>query len=162
RRGSKEKNVDEGPTSTHDPVGAALARWVRRVWAGETEPRVGAPGTDGWLSAALPFSFQYGERPSAELLPSWSRQTAMREEAGRTVLTVRLTDPTTGLVATWEATLDQELPAVEWLLTFRNDGAADTPLVENVRALDLVAATDHHELVVYHATGGVAAPGAVE
>ncbi|HEV8638300.1 MAG TPA: glycoside hydrolase family 36 protein [Chloroflexota bacterium] len=154
--------MDDGSTSTHDVVGAALARWVRRVWAGETEPPVGAPGTDGWLSAALPFSFQYGGRPSAELLPTWSRQTAVRDEEGRTVLTVRLTDPTTGLVVTWEAALDKELLAVEWLLTFRNDGAADTPPVEDVRALDLVAATDYHELVVHHATGGIAAPDAFE
>ena len=153
--------VEQTASTGETPV-PALARWVRRVWAGDVEPGVGTPGTDGWLSAALPFSFRYGGRPSAELLPTWSGQAVAREEEGRSVLTLRLSDPATGLAVTWEATLDAELPAVEWLLTFRNDGPADTPPIEDVRALDLVAATDWHELVVHHATGGIAAPDAFE
>jgi alpha-galactosidase len=146
------------PPATH-PV---LADWVHRVWVGDDSSLLGSPGLPGWLATGLPFSFQYGGRPSEELLPSWPRQTGIREVGDRTIFTVTAADAATGLTVTWEATVYADLPAVEWLVTFRNDGAAASPILENVRALDLVAATDYHDLMVYHATGGIAAPDAFE
>jgi alpha-galactosidase len=139
-----------------------VERWVRRVWAGEAAP-LGSPGLEGWWAPELPFSFRYGGQPAAQLLPQWLRhidRTLLPE--GRTVYRLLLADPATGLEVTWEAATYPDLPAVEWVLFFRNGGTTMTPLLEEVRALDLTLATDHHELVVYFATGGHATPDAFQ
>jgi alpha-galactosidase len=148
--------------SVSDEAGA-LGRWARRVCTGEAAPEPGAPGRDGWWATTVPFSFRYGGIPSAELVPHWQRRQEL--EAGgddRTSVRLHLSDPQTKLEVTWEATCYATVPAVEWLLHFRNGGTDTTPILEVVRALDLVLATDHHELVLYHATGGIAAPDAFE
>lgn len=142
-------------------LGALLANWARRVQEGDVEPAVGAPGPQGWLSAALPLSFLYGGRPSAELIGAWQRQAETHTAAdGCTVRVLTLTDPATGLVVTWEGTTYADHPAVAWIATFRNGGAVDTPMLETVRALDLTLATDTYDLVVHYATGGHATPDA--
>jgi alpha-galactosidase len=139
---------------------AAVNRWLDRVVAG-SPATLGSAGPDGWLATGLPLSFVYGGRPSGELLGAWERTTATRAAPdGATVRTVTLADPASGLVLTWEATAYADHPAVTWLVTFRNTGAAPTPLLEQVRALDLVAATDPYDLQVHYATGGHATPDA--
>jgi alpha-galactosidase len=140
----------------------AVTHWVRRVWAGERVPPGGMPWYEGWWATDLPFSFVYDGTPSAQLLPRWGRRQEMVQEAGRTVWRVDLADPRTGLEVTWEATTYADPPAVEWLVTFQHGGTTRTPLLEQVRALDLVLATDYHDLLLYHATGGIAAPDAFQ
>ncbi|MBI2940010.1 MAG: alpha-galactosidase [Chloroflexi bacterium] len=139
-----------------------MARWIERVCAGEGTARLGSGGEEGWLSCALPFSFRYGERESEELLPGWRRTIRRSAGNGRTVCALVLTDPSTGMEVDWEATSYVDVPAVEWLLSFRNTGANDTSLLEDIRALNLVLATDYHELMVYHGMGGIATAGAFE
>jgi alpha-galactosidase len=142
-------------------TGELVADWVARVQGGVAEPPVGSAGAQGWLSAALPFSFTYGGRPSAELLGGWAREAETRTGPdGRDVRTLRLRDPATGLTVTWEATACADPPAVEWLVRLRNEGDADTPVIERLRALDLLLATDCYDLVVHYALGGHATPDA--
>ncbi|MBI3971014.1 MAG: hypothetical protein HY332_06965, partial [Chloroflexi bacterium] len=148
--------VATAPPGTCEEAVAAVRQWTRRVWAGEAAPAVGAPGREGWWAPDLPFSFVYGGAPSAELLSRCVRRREIEEGEGRTVWRVVLTDPLTGLEVVWEATTYGDLPAVEWLVHCHNPGAAPSPILERVRALDLVLATDPRELVVYHATGGIA------
>ncbi|MBI3970810.1 MAG: alpha-galactosidase [Chloroflexi bacterium] len=143
------------------PVIELLATWTRRVLEGAIDPAVDSPGDGGWLSTALPFSFTYGGRSSTDLLGGWTRSAETHETAdGRTVRTLRLQDPVSGLVVVWEATTYADHPAVAWLLTLRNEGAADTPIIEHLRALDLTLATDCYDLVVHYALGGHATPDA--
>ena len=162
------------PAAAPDPIpplAATLATWIGRVCAGsgpEAPGPAGAPDRAGWLGAALPFAFVYGGRPSADLLPSWERTASLPAPPEGAVAgpgapatgSVSLRDPQTGLVVTWEATLYPDTPAVTWLLTFRNEGPRDTPILERVRALHLRAATDPYDLAVYYATGGHATPDA--
>ncbi|MBI3971009.1 MAG: alpha-galactosidase [Chloroflexi bacterium] len=139
----------------------ALAWWAERVLDGSAPSASGSPGVEGWLATTLPVSFVYGGTPSAELLSAWARQTETCTELdGRTRRTLRLQDPATGLVVTWEATTYAGHPAVTWLVTFANQGSVDTPLIETVRALDLTLATDCYDLVLHYALGGHATPDA--
>ncbi len=84
-----------------------------------------------------PFSFVYDGRPSAELLPTWDTQLAVeRLDEHRTQRTLIFADPKTGLRVRCTVTEYADFPALEWVLHLRNDGAADTPIVENIQALD--------------------------
>jgi len=102
-----------------------------------------------------PFSFTYGGRPSAELLPTWRLERAERKlDDRRTERTLTYTDPDTGLVLRCVAVEYQDFPTVEWTLYFRNAGAADAPILEDIHALDLGLRRGHYgEFVLHHAVG---------
>ena len=83
--------------------------------------------------AQLPlFSFTYGGRPSAELLPVWRRETGADGE-------VSYSDPRTGLRVTVHVRPSADFPALDWVLEFENTGRADTPILEDVLPLDASA-----------------------
>ncbi|MBI4580057.1 MAG: alpha-galactosidase [Planctomycetes bacterium] len=104
------------------------------VWVNELTPE-GAAADGG----ALPFSFTYGGKPSAELLSSWRRQAAEPVVAGGvTRRTATWDDPATGLRVTWQVVRYADYPAAEWLLWFENRGDSDTQIVEKVQAMDVV------------------------
>jgi alpha-galactosidase len=89
-----------------------------------------------------PFSFTYGGRSSRELLPTWRVERTTREitdarHGARTERTLAYTDPETGLVATCVAIEYRDFPTVEWILRLRNDGTADTPILSDIRAMDV-------------------------
>jgi alpha-galactosidase len=91
----------------------------------------------------LPFSFTYGGKSSRDLLPAWKEQAdAVIDTPAGTKQTVRWTDSKTGLIVAVEVTSFKNFPAVEWLLRFENTGAQDTPILEDVQALDLLLGTD--------------------
>ncbi|MCC6727786.1 MAG: NPCBM/NEW2 domain-containing protein [Chthonomonadales bacterium] len=106
-------------------------------------------------SADLPFSFVYGGRSSADLLPGWRRERASRAlDAARTEQTTTWTDPRTGLEVRWAAVRYADFPTVEWTLHFRNGGSADLPLLSEVRALDTrFARAADGEFVLNHSRG---------
>jgi alpha-galactosidase len=86
---------------------------------------------------ALPFSFIYDGKPSASLLKSWKCERLQRNvDAHRVERTLVFADRTTGLEVSCVATQYQDFPAVEWVVYFRNGGTADTPILENIQALD--------------------------
>jgi alpha-galactosidase len=90
-------------------------------------------------AAPAPFSFRYGGQPSAELLPGWERTAQSAPlDGSRTTHTLRLRDPQTGLEVRAEAVEYHDLPAVEWTVYLRNTGQADTPLLEQIQALDVL------------------------
>jgi len=116
-------------------------------------------------TAELPFSFTYGGRPFAELCKSWAIERSSKELGGhRTEHTVTCTDPETGLVVRCLAVEYRDFPVVEWTLHLRNTGAADTPVIAELQALDTVlqhyawpdpAAAD---FALHHFTGSICAP----
>jgi alpha-galactosidase len=83
-----------------------------------------------------PFGFLYGGKPSAELLPTWERKVTTRHADGATIYEVSWSDPKTGLVVRAEAKCFDRYAAIDWVLSFENTGAADTPILESIRALD--------------------------
>ena len=107
-----------------------------------------------------PFSFTYGGRPSAELLKTWDlKRDERRIDDDRTERTLTYTDAKTGLVLRAVAIEYHDFPTVEWTLYFRNSGAADTPILENIQALDtrLERGADG-EFVLHHHTGSPYSP----
>ena len=102
-----------------------------------------------------PFSFTYGGRNSAELLDKWPREVQSREEADRTIDTVRWRDPDAGLCLTAEVAMYKRYPAVDWVLRFENLGQEDTPIIEDIQALDLMAGTGYfrNPVVLHHLEG---------
>jgi len=98
--------------------------WTRLL-EGQTDP-------PSW-----PWSFIYGSRKSAELLPQWKHaRQSQTPRAGQAKRTETWSDPNTGLEVRLEMVWFQDLPAVEWLLSFKNTGKEDTPILQQVWPLD--------------------------
>jgi alpha-galactosidase len=100
----------------------------------------------GFFTAAdqpPPFSFKYGGKPWADLLSTWQVQ---RNEGAldpnRTRQTIIYTDPETGLEVHCVGTQYHDFPAMEWTVFFKNTGHADTPLIEDVQAIDTTFPVD--------------------
>ncbi len=92
----------------------------------------------GVVAPNLPFSFNYGGKTSAELLPKWKSEIKVEQpDATRQVRTLSFTDPETGLVVKAVATIYQDTPGVDWTLYFTNGGSSDTPIIENVQVVDV-------------------------
>lgn len=123
----------------------------RRVWLDEMPSQV----SPAEVATALPFSFVYDERPSQELLPTWKRtRTTEPAAAGKEKHTITYTDPSTGLEVVCETTIFTDFPAVDWVVRFRNNGSVDTPILENVQALNLnIAAPPKGDIVLHHSHG---------
>jgi alpha-galactosidase len=83
------------------------------------------------------FSFTYDGKPSSELLKTWKFSRADRKlDDNRTETTLTYSDPKTGLVVRCVGVAYNDFPTVEWTLYFKNTGAKDTPLLENIQAID--------------------------
>ncbi len=141
--------------------------WDQALWA---EPKVRLVGGGEVLVAGLPleepvarpvtpvqppFSFVYGGKPSAELLPQWeSRQETRPLEHGRTEHVMWRRDPATGLEVRCVAVAYAGFPTVEWTVWFKNTGAADSPLLEEIQALDVEwRRRGNEEFVLHHHVG---------
>lgn len=87
--------------------------------------------------SCLPFSFVYGGMKSDGLLKAWSRSAVSEKVCDRRASRViTWEDPDTGLEVTCRATEYLDFPAVEWVLHFENKGKADSPILQDIEALD--------------------------
>jgi alpha-galactosidase len=92
------------------------------------------------VAGQIPFSFVYGGRSSDEFLGRWPRRIqdqppeAAAQQRQR-ILT--LTDPETGLEVRAVATIYTDTPGVDWTVHFTNKGTRDTPVLEQVKAVDV-------------------------
>jgi len=134
------------PSAAVEPSADEMA--AMRSWGGAK--------LDAGLLPDLAFSFVYEGRPSAQLLASWKSNRAERQpDQTRTERTITLTDAKTGLVVRCVATLYRALPAVEWVVKFKNAGTVDTPILENIQALsaNLGDSRDARPWRLYYAEG---------
>ncbi|MBI5094928.1 MAG: alpha-galactosidase [Candidatus Hydrogenedentes bacterium] len=92
---------------------------------------------------AEPFSFQYDGKPSSEFLKIWERTIDTKDHDAYTETTVTWSDPKTKLVVTATVKAYKKYPAVDWVLSFENRGASDTPIIENIQAMDVKLRTGH-------------------
>jgi len=106
------------------------------------------------LGATLPFSFRYGGKASSELLAGWKREEkAEPPQDGVEKRVITYSDPATGLEVTCEVRLFARYPALDWVLHFRNAGAAETPLLEKILPLDLGLTVPGGEVLLHHSHG---------
>ena len=106
----------------------------------------------------IPFSFVYGGKTSAELLPSWRRRDEKSDLTpdGRERRIIVFTDPSTGLELRVETTRCRDFPAIDSVLRFTNRGPVDTPILEQVLPLNLAAGIPGGSVVFHHAYGSTA------
>ena len=127
---------------------AVSRRWVADHFAG------GPPA--GQLMP--PFSFDFDGKPSSQLLGEWDFDYAtqpMDDQRTRHLLT--WTANQTGLVVRCAAIEYHQFPVVEWTLYFRNTGRVDTPIIENIQALDTSWSADSDgDFILHHAVGSPA------
>lgn len=116
--------------------------------------------THGPYKTEPQFSFTYGGRPSVELLKSWAIQRQLRQlDDRRTEYTVTYRDPQTGLVLRSVGVEYRDYPTVEWTLYFENTGSVDTPILENIQALDTrLERNGDGEFILHHSKGSLMTP----
>ena len=111
--------------------------------------------------AAPPFSFVYGGKPSGgELITKWKVTDETKPEADKSTKTFVYADPATGLRVSAVYTMYSlgDSPAVEWVLRFKNEGKADTPIIEEVQACSVeLVGLPAGPMVLYRALGSSAA-----
>ena len=124
-------------------VALLMGTWLAEDSFGVTPTPQETSAVREWVSTAFraagpfPFSFIYGGRHSAELLPTWQRQISSQElDSGRKRHELVFTDPTSGLRVTCLVTEYSDFPAVEWVVFLKNTGQADTPILSNVLPLN--------------------------
>ncbi|MBN2021647.1 MAG: alpha-galactosidase [Pirellulales bacterium] len=111
-------------------------------------------------TAEPPFSFTYGDKPSAECLKAWKAERTTRKlDEARTERVVTYADPATGLVVTCRAVEYRDFPTVEWTLFFKNTGTANTPILGIIRPMDVsIVRPDGEEYVLHHTPGDTTTP----
>ena len=111
-------------------------------------------------SAAPPFSFIYSGEESSDLLRSWQVQRSSRDlDEQRTEYTEIYKDPGTGLQVRLVGIAYHDFPAVEWTVYLKNTGSADTPIIENLQALDTrLERNGDGEFLLHHNKGAPATP----
>lgn len=84
------------------------------------------------------FSFIYDGKPSTDLLHSWHvARTSRQIDHARIERTLTYTDPRTGLSVRCVGIQYSDFPTVEWTVYFKNTGTTDTPILEDIQAIDL-------------------------
>lgn len=106
----------------------------------------------------IPFSFIYGGKPSRKLLTRWVKKQATRTLAdGSEDRRVVYRDPRTGLEVTDEIIIYKGFPAADWVLRLRNTGSSDTPIIEDIRPLDLRFTVPGGSDLILHSAHGSSA-----
>ncbi len=104
------------------------------------------------LNTMIPFSFKYGGVSSRELLPHWTFDSKTIDPLN-TVYSWN--DPATGLTVSAKVRRFSHFTGAEWVLDFENMGAKDTPLIEDVKAVDLAfdMGIDQEPVIVHTLSG---------
>lgn len=104
-------------------------------------------------SADPPFSFTYDGKPSSDFLKAWKTKPESRQlDGARKERTVTYTDSAAGLLVTCRAVEYGDFPTVEWTLFLKNTGKTNTPIISDVRTLDVsfVRKADSEFQLHYH------------
>jgi alpha-galactosidase len=138
---------------------ALAQRWADARFRGL---RVKVPGTGpGPVASSDPlFSFIYGGRNITELLADWKPASATKLlDRGRSEKTLAWTDPKTGLSVRCLAVVYSDFPTVEWTVYLKNTGSADTPIIEDLQALDAgFLKGSGREFLLHHSVGSPCQP----
>ncbi|MFH1008003.1 MAG: alpha-galactosidase [Candidatus Latescibacterota bacterium] len=131
-----------------DPEVALNSHWADQVFSARP---TGRPAGD----ASLPFSFVYGGKHSSEFINDWNREIQDKRIGDTTNLRIlTLTDPATGLEVKVECQVYQDTAGVDWTLFFTNKGNKDSPVIEQVKAVDASFLLGEKSEVVLHRLKG--------
>ena len=158
-------------SSTGDGISSDQAVWgnAKVTLVDGREMRVGdLPVQDAMTrkrgAATPPFSFFYNRRPSDEFLPTWKfQEEQLPVVAGKTTHGRTYTDPQTGLQVRCTLTECADFPTVEWMLSLKNTGDRDTPMIEGLLPLDTrLQCSQGGEFLLHHFTGSPCTPADYE
>jgi len=146
---ASEKDSYVPPTAVDDAIMESpenverMLEWAMAVFTGEKEEDIPRFAPYSLLSEGNtpPFSFVYDGMRSANLLNRWQRSVKPGKQGEGGILEVSWSDPATGLMVTAIVKTFRRYPAVEWVLYFENGGNEDTPIIEDIQALDVSLVT---------------------
>jgi alpha-galactosidase len=100
------------------------------------------------------FSFLVDGKNSSEILPNFQVESKPQDsEGGKHRHVIICKDPATGLEARIKATTFDDFPAVEWVVHFKNEGRADTPILSDIQALDCHFESPDADPIIHYAKG---------
>ncbi len=106
------------------------------------------------LAPNIPFDFQYGERNARTFFrDSEMTLSTITRDSSKTIHHAVFRDRITQLELALELIAYTDFPAVEWLWRIRNQGAEDTPILQDIQALDMIWAIQAPEKVLHHSLG---------
>jgi alpha-galactosidase len=137
--------VAAGPAPASE--NACITQFVRGSLLGE-------PGPRGIFADGEGFSFTYDGRPSPAFLAGWKKvETAQPAKDGKQISSVAYTDPASGLEVACTITRFTDYPAAEWVLRLTNRGTHDTPIIEEIRPMNLGLRVPRGNVILHHSHG---------
>ena len=107
-----------------------------------------------WDTKQPPFSFTMDGRSSRETLDALESSEVAAEEGRRTQL--HYADPASGLNVRVHLRRFDDFPAWEWVLELTNQGSDDTPVINDLLALELtIPAGEGDDPILHHAKGSL-------
>ncbi len=130
------------------------AEWIRKNLS---ESAVGLPFSFGYNGKEM-FRSRYGGHPLPPgHLRGWkTRRTWQQLDENRVQKTITCHDLRTDLEVELQLVEYHDFPVVEWVVTFKNNGEQQTPILENIEALNIRLDADRWQL--HHNAGSY--PGA--
>ncbi len=112
-------------------------RWAKRFFSSASDS-ASLESPVALHDGGLPFSFVYGGRQVSRIAGNW-KATVWCENAGgdKELRILTLTDPATGLEVRAEAIIYNDTGGIDWTLHFTNRGTKETPILEQVQAVDV-------------------------
>ena len=101
----------------------------------QASPLTPSVSLDTWKSDQPPFYFKYDGKESSQFLSTWQRSEETALSDGGELHRYIFSDPATKLKVTAEVRTFRNYPAMDWVLYFTNEGAADTPIIEDIQPL---------------------------
>jgi alpha-galactosidase len=109
---------------------------------------------DLWKPQNVPFSFVYGGKTSAQLLPTWRAAQENAIQGNNQIHRYTYSDPVSHLTVIADVKLYPDFPGViDWVVRFRNDGTSDTPIIENILPLSWSTPGSEGDCILRHARG---------
>ncbi len=112
---------------------------------------------DTWIpESSLPLSFIYHGQHSSEFIANWDCEIyeELSDEIHKRIIV--LTDPETNLELRCVAKIYTDTPGVDWTFCFTNKGDKDTPIIEQVKALDVYTKIGIENNPILHRLNGSA------
>jgi len=111
-----------------------------------------------WTHAQFPCSFRYDGRDSDAFIDQWEKKVENSPSVveGNPVTEYRVVyrDPRTKLDCKITARVFPDFSALDWVMEFTNGGTSDTPIIEDVHAIDWVWDTMQTSTPVLHQAKG--------
>ncbi|MFH1008476.1 MAG: glycoside hydrolase family 36 protein [Candidatus Latescibacterota bacterium] len=107
-----------------------------------------------WSGEQLPFSFLYGGRHSSAFLHEWRFWESAESAEGGSIRLMNWRDPQTALRVCARVRSFAQVGGTEWVFTFSDEGAADTPMIADILPLDASLPWTKGDRVIIHRTRG--------